>query len=242
MNKVINYRLRQERESRGWSQARVAEQIGTDAVNISRWERGHAMPSPYFREKLCQLFEKSAQELGFLPDPRSESEPIPVLISDMPSPTFPARPENSYYQLFEPQVQILDQFSRLLASFSYVLGCLSGLFIFLLINKGNRFVRFHSLQSTLFFASSHILSLLLLIAMRVLPKHSTDIFQTLLEVGIPLLLMVLNLFTCVVWFVGIIQAWRGKYYELPFIGQLSIKITASGQAQPGARVKEERVQ
>ncbi|GER81649.1 hypothetical protein KTAU_02870 [Thermogemmatispora aurantia] len=61
-----NRRLRQARELRGWSQAKVAEQIGTDATTVSRWERGLFSPTPYFREKLCQLFGKNAEELGLL--------------------------------------------------------------------------------------------------------------------------------------------------------------------------------
>src|SRR5581483_7560720 len=61
-----NYRLKQARELRGWSQAKVAEQIGTDATTVSRWERGIFSPTPYFREKLCDLFGKNAEELGLV--------------------------------------------------------------------------------------------------------------------------------------------------------------------------------
>lgn len=59
--------LRQERELRGWSQARAAEELGTTPNTISAWERGISVPSPYFREKLCRLLAKNAQELGLLP-------------------------------------------------------------------------------------------------------------------------------------------------------------------------------
>ncbi|HLG64821.1 MAG TPA: helix-turn-helix transcriptional regulator [Ktedonosporobacter sp.] len=61
-----NRRLKQARELRGWSQAKVAEQLGTDATTVSRWERGLFSPTPYFREKLCALFGKNAAELGLL--------------------------------------------------------------------------------------------------------------------------------------------------------------------------------
>lgn len=62
-----NHVLRQERELRGWSQNYVAEQLEAPSPSyISRWERGTAFPSPYYREKLCRLFGKNAQELGFL--------------------------------------------------------------------------------------------------------------------------------------------------------------------------------
>jgi transcriptional regulator with XRE-family HTH domain len=61
-----NQRLKRERELRGWSQAKVATEIGTDPATIGRWERGLSFPYPYFREKLCVLFGKSAQELGLV--------------------------------------------------------------------------------------------------------------------------------------------------------------------------------
>lgn len=61
-----NRRLKQARELRGWSQAKVAEQIGTDATTVSRWERGLFSPTPYFRERLCALFDRNAEELGLL--------------------------------------------------------------------------------------------------------------------------------------------------------------------------------
>ena len=61
-----NRRLKQARELRGWSQAKVAREIGTDATTVSRWERGLFFPIPYFRERLCTLFCKNAEELGLL--------------------------------------------------------------------------------------------------------------------------------------------------------------------------------
>ncbi len=63
-----NSRLKYERELRGWSQKRVADEIGTDERSVGRWERGERQPSPHYREKLCELFGKSAQELGFVED------------------------------------------------------------------------------------------------------------------------------------------------------------------------------
>ncbi len=63
-----NIRLKQERELRGWSQSKVAEEVGTSAKIVSRWECGTSSPSPYFRAKLCALYEKNAQDLGLIPD------------------------------------------------------------------------------------------------------------------------------------------------------------------------------
>lgn len=61
-----NVALRRARQERGWSQADVATKLETSAKNISRWELGTTRPSPYFRAKLCQLFNTDIQTLGLL--------------------------------------------------------------------------------------------------------------------------------------------------------------------------------
>jgi tetratricopeptide (TPR) repeat protein/DNA-binding XRE family transcriptional regulator len=66
-------RLRREREQRGWTQSELAERIGTTQVNISRWEKGVTTPGPYYRQRLGELFGKSIQELGFIPESGEES-------------------------------------------------------------------------------------------------------------------------------------------------------------------------
>lgn len=63
--------LRRERELRGWSQAELAEEVGTDQKVVSRWERGISHPSPYFRKKLIELLGKNAAELGFVVQPET---------------------------------------------------------------------------------------------------------------------------------------------------------------------------
>lgn len=61
-----NEKLAYARKSRGWSQARVAQEIGTQAMRVSSWERGEFSPSPHFQEKLCAVFDMDAEALGFL--------------------------------------------------------------------------------------------------------------------------------------------------------------------------------
>src|SRR5581483_4444158 len=61
-----NQKLKVARELRGWSQKYVAEQIGADHYYLSRWERGMTVPSPYYRQKLWELFGKNARDLGLL--------------------------------------------------------------------------------------------------------------------------------------------------------------------------------
>src|SRR5215470_13944152 len=61
-----NVPLRLERERRGWSQKQVAAAVGTNAVMVSRWECGVMKPGPHFRQRLCSLYGRTPQELGFV--------------------------------------------------------------------------------------------------------------------------------------------------------------------------------
>ena len=63
---VPNERLRQARSLKGWSQADLAEQVGTSFEIVSRWERGVTAPSPYYRKRLCTVLGQTAGELGLL--------------------------------------------------------------------------------------------------------------------------------------------------------------------------------
>ena len=68
-----NQNLYFAREQFGWSQQKLADEVGTTPVNVSRWERGITMPGPYFRQKLCQKFGKSPEELGLVSEHSSVS-------------------------------------------------------------------------------------------------------------------------------------------------------------------------
>jgi len=63
---VPNERLRRARSLKGWSQADLAEQVGTSFEIVSRWERGITIPSPYYRERLCAVLGQSAEDLGLV--------------------------------------------------------------------------------------------------------------------------------------------------------------------------------
>ena len=53
-----------ERRRRGWSRKYVAEQLEVSEYTIGQWERGEHMPYPIHIQKLCALFESSAEALG----------------------------------------------------------------------------------------------------------------------------------------------------------------------------------
>jgi transcriptional regulator with XRE-family HTH domain len=87
--KKPNQLLRFHRESRGWSQQKLAELVDTSEDMVSRWERGVSKTSPYYREKLCTLFGKTAQELGFLEQeyPKvSENSPMDNTLTELLQP------------------------------------------------------------------------------------------------------------------------------------------------------------
>src|SRR5215471_13570224 len=76
---IPNQLLRRARLERGWTQSVVAERIGAPHdLMVSRWERGTAFPSAYYIERLCQLFEQRASDLGLLPEspPMTSSYPL----------------------------------------------------------------------------------------------------------------------------------------------------------------------
>jgi uncharacterized membrane protein/DNA-binding XRE family transcriptional regulator len=220
MGRTVNVQLKEEREKRGWSQARVAEQLGTAVVNVSRWERGYSTPSPYFREKLCQLYGKDAQDLGFLqPGEQTEIGPQSTALSD-PVPAFPVERQNNADEE-KPQ-----RISRILACAGYLFLWLSGLFVFLFA-KEDRFARFHSLQSMLFFGCSNLLSAVILAGLGAMLKIADTGNKQILTIGFTLLLLVLtviNLFTLIGWVVGMVQAYRGNYYSFPFVRGLRERI------------------
>lgn len=63
---TANVRLSAARRLQSWTQAQVAEFVGTDSFTVSRWERGITIPSYYYQRKLCECFKTTPGSLGFL--------------------------------------------------------------------------------------------------------------------------------------------------------------------------------
>ena len=88
---------------------------------------------------------------------------------------------------------------------SYLGGWVTGL-IFLLLERENRFVRFHAIQSLIFFGAMGI---------------ATTVFS-----HVPLLGFIgagLGFVSFICWIVLIVAAARGRYYKLPIIGEYAEK-------------------
>src|SRR5690349_14883677 len=81
-SRTIAPRIKMEREQRGWTQSEVAERIGSTRINVSRWENGVTVPSPYYRQRLAELFEKSLLELGLIPEKSEDISDEILTLSD----------------------------------------------------------------------------------------------------------------------------------------------------------------
>jgi uncharacterized membrane protein len=98
------------------------------------------------------------------------------------------------------------------AGLSYVFFWVSGLIIFL-TEKQNRFVRFHAMQSILFFGGISIITFIL--------RFFT--FLPLLGFFIGLIIALLWVVWLVGWIVLMINGFQGKYFKLPIIGDYAEK-------------------
>jgi uncharacterized membrane protein len=100
---------------------------------------------------------------------------------------------------------------------SYLLGWVTGL-IFFLLEKENRFVRFHAMQSILFFGGLSILEAII------------RFFETLFSYslfpffGFGVISSVVGLVSFVCWIVLMVRASRGMYYKLPVIGDYADRL------------------
>lgn len=79
-----NLFLRKAREARNWTQQEVADFIGAPyPFMVNRWENGVTSPSAHYRQKLAELFGKTAEELGLLPVQRAHtSTALPMELYD----------------------------------------------------------------------------------------------------------------------------------------------------------------
>ena len=95
---------------------------------------------------------------------------------------------------------------NLAALLSYLLGWITGL-IFYLLEKKNKFVRFHAMQSIVVFGGLAVINIILL----VIP---------LLGVLLGALLSLLGI---VLWIILMIKAYQGEYFKLPVVGDMAEK-------------------
>ena len=95
---------------------------------------------------------------------------------------------------------------NLMAAVSYLLGFITGI-IMLLIEKQNKFVRFHAMQSTILFGGVFVANMIL---------GFIPILGWL--VG-----FVLSLVSLILWIVCMWKAFQGEMYKVPYVGDIAEK-------------------
>jgi len=95
--------------------------------------------------------------------------------------------------------------ANLAAALSYLVGFVTGI-IFLLVEKDNRFVRFHAMQSTLTFVGIVLVDILL---------------QIVPILGALVVFVVVIPLSAALWLVLMFKAYQGEEFKLPLVGQMA---------------------
>ena len=95
--------------------------------------------------------------------------------------------------------------ANLAAALSYFVGFVTGI-IFLLVEKENRFVRFHAMQSTLLFTGIVLVDILL---------------QIVPLLGALLVVFIVIPLSAFLWLFMMFKAYQGEEYKLPLVGQMA---------------------
>jgi len=119
--------------------------------------------------------------------------------------------ERSSFDRQQQEVQVAPplDYASFAAILCYALCWFTGLF-FLIFEQRNRYVRFHALQSLIFFGGINMLDIALLSVVR----HHVP----LLSAFAILFFLFVNFFAFVCWIIAMIHASRGTYFRLPFVG------------------------
>lgn len=94
---------------------------------------------------------------------------------------------------------------NLAAALSYLLGFITGI-VFLLIEKNDKFVRFHAMQSTLVFLAIMVLN----VAVNVLPV-----------IGWMFSVFIIWPLSVALWLVLMFKAFQGEHFKLPYFGDMA---------------------
>ncbi len=134
-------------------------------------------------------------------------------------PHYSSLSDSNFGMHYTPAVSIGQ---RLAAAISYSFGWATGFVFFLFAEKRNRFVRFHALQSLLFFGSISIVGFavgtFINFATSFNNDHSIGFIMFIPLVIAWIVFTLLILMAIAGWFMGVINAIRGRYYKMPFVG------------------------
>ena len=92
------------------------------------------------------------------------------------------------------------------ALLSYVLGVLTGI-IFFIIEKENKFVRFHAMQSIITFGGLFVIQI---------------VFAFIPIVG-AIIVPIISIASLILWVVLMIKSYQGEKFKLPIVGDMAEK-------------------
>jgi len=96
------------------------------------------------------------------------------------------------------------------ALLSYLLGFVSGI-VFFVIEKENKFVRFHAMQSIIVFGGIFVLRFVLMTAFGFIPSV------------VYMVSVMISIAGLILWVVLMVKAYQGEYFKLPVIGDMAEK-------------------
>lgn len=105
------------------------------------------------------------------------------------------------------------------AGLAVLFGWIGGL-VFFLIEKQNRFVRFYAMQSILLTGVSFVLG--------IIDRIAGSTFPDFLALGFGCIVGLVGIATFVGWIITLVNAFQGKYFKLPVIGDLAEKYVNTG--------------
>ena len=114
--------------------------------------------------------------------------------------------------------------SNVAGALSYVLGPITGI-AFLVMEKQSRFVRFHAMQSTLVGVALVVFNVVINVVQAVLVR--IPFIGWLFALG---LAMIIGLASLCLWLALMYQAYVGKEWELPIVGEHARKFAEGGIA------------
>jgi uncharacterized membrane protein len=95
--------------------------------------------------------------------------------------------------------------ANIAAALSYLVGFVTGV-IFLLVEKENKFVRFHAMQSTILFAGIVVIDILL---------------QLVPILGALVVIFVVIPASAILWLLLMFKAYQGEEFRLPLVGDVA---------------------
>lgn len=95
--------------------------------------------------------------------------------------------------------------ANIAAALSYLVGFVTGV-IFLLVEKDNKFVRFHAMQSTILFAGIVVIDILL---------------QLVPILGALVVIFVVIPASAILWLLLMFKAYQGEEFRLPLVGDMA---------------------